>query len=54
MPKPKPSNWLNLAEVKLGKPTYISEGTIYPPVVYKDAADGQYRHQRQPPSAPGR
>jgi uncharacterized protein YggE len=27
-----------LAEVKLGKPTYISEGTLYPPVVYREAA----------------
>jgi len=27
----------NLAGVNLGKPTYISEGTIYPPVVYRDA-----------------
>ena len=26
----------NLAGVNLGKPTYISEGTIYPPVVYRD------------------
>jgi uncharacterized protein YggE len=27
-----------LAEVKLGKPTYISEGTLYPPVIYREAA----------------
>jgi len=27
----------SLAGVNLGKPTYISEGTIYPPVVYRDA-----------------
>jgi hypothetical protein len=27
-----------LSEVKLGKPTYISEGTIYLPVIYKEAA----------------
>jgi len=27
----------DLAGVELGKPTYISEGTIYPPVVYRDA-----------------
>lgn len=26
----------NLAGVNLGKPTYISEGTVYPPVVYRD------------------
>jgi len=26
-----------LAGVKLGKPTYISEGTLYPPVVYREA-----------------
>jgi uncharacterized protein YggE len=26
----------DLAGVNLGKPTYISEGTIYPPVVYRD------------------
>lgn len=26
----------DLAGVELGKPTYISEGTIYPPVVYRD------------------
>jgi len=27
-----------LAEVKLGKPTYISEGALYPPVIYREAA----------------
>jgi len=27
----------DLAGLNLGKPTYISEGTIYPPVVYRDA-----------------
>jgi uncharacterized protein YggE len=27
----------DLAGVNLGKPTYISEGTVYPPVVYRDA-----------------
>jgi len=27
----------SLAGIGLGKPTYISEGTIYPPVVYRDA-----------------
>jgi uncharacterized protein YggE len=26
----------DLAGVELGKPTYISEGTIYPPVIYRD------------------
>jgi uncharacterized protein YggE len=30
----------SLAGVELGKPTYISEGSIYPPVVYRDMGMG--------------
>jgi len=35
--KAKAGQLADLAGVNLGKPTYISEGTIYPPVVYRDA-----------------
>jgi len=38
----------DLAGVELGKPTYISEGTIYPPVVYRDAG----MTETAPPSTP--
>lgn len=38
----------DLAGVELGKPTYISEGTIYPPVVYRDAG----MTEAAPPSTP--
>ena len=34
--KAKAEQLASLAGVHLGKPTYISEGTIYPPVVYRD------------------
>jgi len=34
--KAKAGQLADLAGVNLGKPTYISEGTIYPPVVYRD------------------
>jgi uncharacterized protein YggE len=35
--KAKAGQLADLAGVKLGQPTYVSEGTIYPPVVYRDA-----------------
>jgi uncharacterized protein YggE len=38
--KAKAEQLADLAGIKLGKPTYISEGTIYPPVVYRDAGAG--------------
>jgi len=34
--KDKAEQLADLAGANLGKPTYISEGTIYPPVVYRD------------------
>jgi uncharacterized protein YggE len=34
--KAKAEQLADLAGVNLGKPTYISEGTIYPPIVYRD------------------
>jgi uncharacterized protein YggE len=34
--KAKAEQLADLAGVSLGKPTYISEGTVYPPVVYRD------------------
>jgi len=38
----------DLAGVELGKPTYISEGTIYPPIVYRDVGMTEVT----PPSTP--
>jgi len=35
--KAKAEQLADLAGVELGKPTYISEGVIYPPVIYRDA-----------------
>lgn len=35
--KAKAEQLADLAGVELGKPTYISEGAIYPPVIYRDA-----------------
>ena len=35
--KEKAEQLADLAGIELGAPTYISEGTIYPPVVYRDA-----------------
>ena len=45
--KDKAEQLADLAGIELGQPTYISEGNIYPPVVYRDAgmapeADGGY------------
>lgn len=34
--KAKAEQLADLAGIELGQPTYISEGTIYPPVVYRD------------------
>lgn len=38
----------DLAGVELGEPTYVSEGTIYPPVVYRDTG----MTEAAPPSTP--
>jgi len=35
--KAKAEQLAELAGVELGKPTYISEGVLYPPVIYRDA-----------------
>ncbi|TES84730.1 MAG: DUF541 domain-containing protein [Dehalococcoidia bacterium] len=35
--KDKAEQLADLAGIELGQPTYISEGNIYPPVVYRDA-----------------
>jgi uncharacterized protein YggE len=35
--KAKAEQLADLAGIELGKPTYISEGTIYAPVIYRDA-----------------
>ncbi len=35
--KAKAEQLADLAGIELGQPTYISEGNIYPPVVYRDA-----------------
>ena len=41
----------DLAGVELGKPTYISEGVIYPPVIYRDA--GMEEAAPSTPISPG-
>jgi len=43
----------NLAGIGLGKPTYISEGTIYPPVVYRDAGMEMMAPEATTPISPG-
>ena len=43
----------DLAGVNLGKPTYISEGTIYPPVVYRDAGMEMMAPAPTTPISPG-
>jgi uncharacterized protein YggE len=44
----------DLAGINLGKPTYISEGTIYPPVVYRDAGMSMAPEESYPtPISPG-
>ncbi|MBA7570355.1 hypothetical protein ES708_12104 [subsurface metagenome] len=35
--KAKAEQLADLAGIELGQPTYISEGNIYPPIVYRDA-----------------
>lgn len=43
-----------LAGIELGKPTYISEGTIYPPVVYRDVGMSVAPEEAYPtPISPG-
>jgi hypothetical protein len=42
-----------LAGVELGKPTYISEGTIYPPVIYREAAMAASAPMAPTPISPG-
>jgi len=43
----------DLAGIGLGKPTYISEGTIYPPVVYRDAGMEMMAPGATTPISPG-
>ena len=43
----------DLAGVSLGKPTYISEGTIYPPVIYRDAGMEMIAPAPTTPISPG-
>ncbi len=43
----------NLAGIGLGKATYISEGTIYPPVVYRDAGMEAVAPAPTTPISPG-
>jgi len=43
----------DLAGIGLGKPTYISEGTIYPPVVYRDAGMEMAAPAPTTPISPG-
>ena len=51
--KAKAGQLANLAGVNLGKPTYISEGTIYPPVVYRDAGMEAMAPAPTTPISPG-
>jgi len=43
----------DLAGVELGKPTYISEGTIYPPVIYRDTGMAVPEEGYTTPISPG-
>jgi len=51
--KAKAEQLADLAGIGLGKPTYISEGTIYPPVVYRDAGMESVAPAPTTPISPG-
>jgi uncharacterized protein YggE len=51
--KAKAEQLADLAGVNLGRPTYISEGTIYPPVVYRDAGMEEMAPAPTTPISPG-
>jgi uncharacterized protein YggE len=52
--KAKAEQLADLAGANLGKPTYISEGTIYPPVIYRDAGMAMSVPEAAPtPISPG-
>jgi len=51
--KAKAEQLANLAGIELGKPTYISEGNIYPPVVYRDAGMAVPEEGYPTPISPG-
>ena len=51
--KAKAEQLADLAGVNLGKPTYISEGTVYPPVVYRDAGMEAMAPAPTTPISPG-
>jgi len=51
--KAKAEQLADLAGVNLGRPTYISEGTIYPPVVYRDAGMEAMAPAPTTPISPG-
>jgi uncharacterized protein YggE len=51
--KDKAEQLAHLAGIGLGKPTYISEGTVYPPVVYRDAGMEAMAPAPTTPISPG-
>jgi len=51
--KAKAEQLADLAGVNLGKPTYISEGTVSPPVVYRDAGMEAMAPAPTTPISPG-
>jgi uncharacterized protein YggE len=51
--KAKAGQLADLAGVNLGKPTYISEGSIYPPVVYRDVGMEAMAPAPTTPISPG-
>ena len=51
--KDKAEQLADLAGIELGKPTYISEGTIYPPVVYRDTGMAVPEEGYVTPISPG-
>jgi uncharacterized protein YggE len=51
--KAKAEQLADLAGVKLGQPTYISEGTVNPPVVYRDVAMEAMAPSPTTPISPG-
>jgi len=51
--KAKAEQLAGLAGVSLGNPTYISEGTIYPPVIYRDAGMAIPAPESSTPVSPG-
>jgi hypothetical protein len=51
--KAKAEQLAGLSGVKLGKPTYISEGTLYPPVIYREAGMAAPAPAPPTPISPG-